>query len=212
VRKTVLAAFLTAAAAAFLFVPTAGAWTTYHLAAQRVDDDSFDNYDFGSSSVSSTNVDFPVTLLFYNNAEVDKIKNSITASYPGSTQYGRLNNSFGWFYDADGGRKSAPCPIGTSDWHYRLYADQGHGDHNWSPSLGYYVIGTTHADVNECGGGTTWFGSSEWAESQVANNARGATNWIVYGSNWNMGNPEASRWEGNHYWNNNGLATMFRLP
>jgi len=197
-------------------VMTAPAWgaTTYHLAAQRVDSDSFDNYDFTSPSVSSTNVDWPVTFLFYNNAEVDKIKSAISAAYPypGGTIYGRMNNSFGWFYDGDRGVKNQPCSFASSDQHMRVYADASHGDRNWSPSLGFYVIGTTHSDVNECGGGTTYFGYSEGAENAFGTNIHAFAGWIVYRDNWDMQNPEPARWEGNHYWSNNGLASMVPVP
>jgi hypothetical protein len=198
-----------------LLAATASGWTTTHLAAQRVDADSFDNYDFPTQSVSSTNVEWPVTLLFRNNAEVDKIKNSLTwgvgPPYT-TTEYGRMNNSFGWFYDADAGRKTAVACYATSTQHYRVYADAAHDDRNWAPSIGFYVIGTTHSDVNECGGGTTYFGYSEGAENRVVTNAVGVTNWQIYPDSWDMQNPEPPRWEGNHYWSNGGTASQFIMP
>lgn len=208
-----IAGSLALATASFvLLVASASGWTTSHLAAQRIDSDSYDNYDFPTQSVSSTNVEWPVTLMFRNNAEVDKIKVALTFGVPGSTEYGRMNNSFGWFWDGDGGRKTGPCSFGTSTQHYRVYADPAHEDRNWAPSIGFYVIGTTHSDVNECGGGTTYFGYSEGAENRVVTNAVGATSWQIYPDSWDMQNPEPPRWEGNHYWSNGGTASQFIIP
>lgn len=189
----------------------ATAATTTHLAAQRVDSDSFDNYDFSTPNVSSYNVDWPVTLLFRNNAEVDKVKSALANNFPvfGSPAYGRIDNSFGWFYDSDRGRKGQVCPIADSTTHYRLYADGDHGDRNYSPGLGYYVLGTTHSDVNECGGGTTIAGYSEGAENNVAASGAAQTNWKIYNDIYDMRNEEPSRMEGNHYWSNGGTATQF---
>ncbi len=211
IRMIVLAAVACIGA---LFVATAHAATTYHLAAQRLNEDSFDNYDFNSASVSSSNVDWPVGLFFYNNAEVEKIKAGLSQSYfyPGDTQNGRLDNSFGWFFDDDGGRKTRVCSVGNYDDHYRIYADPDHGNRNWTAGVGFYVIGTTHVDGNECGGGTAYFGFSEPAEDRLGSVARSVTNWTVYDDNYAMNNYEAYRAEGNHWWLNNGNATMFRLP
>lgn len=190
---------------------SASAATTYHLAAQRIDSDSFDNYDFSTPKVSSKNVDWPITLLFRNNAEVDKVKQKIGWGIFASAAYARLNNSFGWFYDSDQGIKSAPCTVGVTAVHFRVYADQGAGDRNYSPSLGYYVLGTTHLDRNECGGGTKTSGWSELAEETISNmySVRG---WTIYRNTYQMNNPETPRLEGNHYWNNSGLATIVAVP
>lgn len=46
--------------------------TTAKLTILSSDGDSFYNYDFLSQSASSSNVDWPITMLHYNNAEVDK--------------------------------------------------------------------------------------------------------------------------------------------
>lgn len=199
--------------AALSLAAGADAQSTTRLAAQTVDSDAFDNYDFRSASVSSSNVDWPVTLLFYNNANVNSIKASLGYSGFGSTMYGRLKNTGSWIYDEDGGRKNGTCSFGNYTTHYRLYADPNNSDRNWSPSLGFYVLGTTHRDVNECGGGTTAFGWSESAEGTITTNARGLNpSWQVYDDNWNMNNWEGSRWEGNHFWNNGATASMLRMP
>jgi hypothetical protein len=170
------------------------------------------NYDFNSQKLSRRNVDWGLDLVFYNNAEVDKIKDSLGYSNVGSRQNGRLNNGKGWFWDQDGGRKNFPCSFATFTNHYRVYADQAGGDRNYSPGLGFYVVGSTHRDVNECGGGTRVFGYSELAENDIAALATGLTDWQVYRNVYDMRNREPLRREGDHRWHSNGLATMFRIP
>ncbi len=190
--------------------------TTRKLRALKVDprnsDDRIYNYDFTRTRASRRNVDWGVDLLFYNNAEVDKIKNSLPLVGTGSKKNARLDDGGGWFWDEDGGRKGTPCTPGVRLNHYRVYADRPGGDRNFSRGLGFYVIGSTHRDVNECGGGTRYFGETEAAETDVAALASGLTNWQIYRNNYDMRNRESRRREGDHRWGSNGLATMFRIP
>src|SRR5919108_351313 len=60
--------------------------------------DAIRNYDFTSQSVSSTNVDWGIDLNFYNNADINKVKNALNPygySGTGSTMYGRLSDNGG---------------------------------------------------------------------------------------------------------------------
>ena len=167
-------------------------------------DDAFRNYDFTSNDVvSSTNVDWPVNLLFLNNADIHRVKHGLGAIYSGegSTMWGRLNDGYGFVWDADGGRKKGSCRDEYT--HYRVYADGD--DRLYNMSWGYYVLGTSHIDHHECWTGT-WFGRSEVAEGRIAADAAGI-GWAVY-SDWAYWyNAEPYRAEGNHIWENDGYTT-----
>jgi hypothetical protein len=209
-RKSIM---LLIAITALIGASSADAGTAYNLGAQRLDSDSFDNYDFQSASVSSTNIDQPVTLFFANNADVAKIKSALSGRYlfSGSDQWGRLDNSFGWFYDGDGGRKTGP---GCSVWdvHYRPYADPAHSNRMYSPSQGFYVIATTHYDYNEgCGASYGW---NEEAEQDVWATVVGNLGWTAVRNLWDMQNSnQPGRWDGCcHYYDNNSTATYFGVP
>ena len=71
--------------------------------------DSIYNYDFTSQTVSSSGVDWAVSLVFYNNAEIDKVKNIADGKYwfVGSKQVGRSDlRSVGHHrVDGDHGRR-----------------------------------------------------------------------------------------------------------
>jgi len=184
----------------------------------HVREDGFVNYDYGSRSVSRSNVDWAVTLLFYNNASINRVKNSAIGplyDQTGSTQHGLLsdNRSQGFAFDDDGGRKTTKCPGAPfqpdSAKHYRIYADGD--DRLYNLSYGYYVYGSTHWDIYECGSGQKRFGYSESAEEYLVSqwNSRvggGATN--DWGS---FSNREPYRVEGDHVWDNNQFASLFRV-
>jgi hypothetical protein len=184
--------------------------TASRLALLSIEEDSFRNYDFLSRSVSASNVDWPINLLFWNNAEVDKVKNGLPYAYVGSTMYARLNDGTGYVWDADGGRKSSPCPILGQATHYRLYADGD--DRLYNLTWGYYALASSHFDTRECGPGK-WFGRSEDAEAKIAAAARarwGASR--VAEDSISFENAEPYREEGNHIWLNDGLGTTVSVP
>lgn len=189
---------------------TSQAASTSNLRALEIDNDSFWNYDFTEKQISRNKVDWPIGLLFRNDAEVDKVKQKLAWPAFGGKMYARMDNTNSPFWDEDGGVKQEICPVFSdkSALHFRLYADPDNGDRNWSPSLGYYVLGSAHFDRGECAGQTNErYGWSEFAERLVGSlySVRG---WTVYPNIWNMQNKERPRREGNHYWNNNGLATV----
>jgi hypothetical protein len=173
--------------------------------------DSFWNYDFASTAGGNTNVDWAVSLLFYGGADINRVKNAISSYYgsTGSTKYARLSDGTTAVWDADGGMKTIACPIGTSAYHYRVYADAD--DRMYNANLGYYVFGTTHIDTNECGGGTRSYGNSEATELNVGNNftSRG---YSVYRDWADFFNYEPDRVEGDHRWYNNGYASYIYIP
>jgi hypothetical protein len=189
--------------------------STKHLRAIAIRDNAFWNYDFAKRAVSATSVDWPVDLVFRNNADIDKVKAGLNGHMPfhGSTMYARLKDrggaaTWGW----DGGKKTLLCPVfGQTAYHTRLYAD---GDGRlYNTSWGYYVLGTAHQDHNECSRIGRWSGRSELAEKFVGGISREAWgNGAPAFDRIQMGNQEPYRREGNHIWQNNGLATAINVP
>jgi hypothetical protein len=97
---------------------------------------------------------------------------------------------------------------GESTPHIRVYADGD--DHLYNVSWGYYVLGTTHKDYQECVSGSK-FGWSEdmedWFGTRASNRGYGITrDWGAFY------NREPARWEQNHYWQNSGYATWVNVP
>jgi hypothetical protein len=99
----------------------------------------------------ANNVEWPVDLLFDNNASISAIEADLSATFPysrpfTSTEYARINDGNGWFWAHNGGRKSAAFTVpDQDDEHYRLYA---YSERSYTASLGYFVIGTMHKDYN----------------------------------------------------------------
>lgn len=159
-----------------------------------------------------------MTLLFWNNAEVDKVKNAfrVPFRFSGSQKYARLDDGPGTGeWDSDGGRKTILCsnPIqGSDSRHFRLYATAD-DDRMYNTTWGFYVFATSHTDHNECYPFDRYFGYSEAAEKHVALWARD-----IYGPSRvdadrrDFGNTEPFRREGNHIWSNNGKVTYVNVP
>jgi hypothetical protein len=182
--------------------------------------DAFRNYDLRERTVSRTKVDWAVGLLFWNDAEIDKVKGALGDEYDqeGSAAYARLKNNGGaYVWDDDKGRKTTLCPglpgQPIEAYHYRIYATPGN-DRMLNRVWGYYTFATTHIDHEECpGGDATWFGRSETAENYLASIAAGV--WgspAVRADHRSFGNGEPFRREGNHIWDNNKYATYIKVP
>lgn len=158
--------------------------STSRLSKVSVHEDRFWNYDFTTNLVRPNKVDWPVALVFFGNATINKVKGMLGNEYDktGSSMYARINDGGKWRWDTDRGRKTTACPgLPTQPWwarHYRIYADGD--DRLYNPSWGFYVIGSTHYDLHECATSGKQFGWSETAES-----------WIV------------CRWIANGYWAEN---------
>ncbi|HXG42859.1 MAG TPA: hypothetical protein VNL95_09060 [Dehalococcoidia bacterium] len=187
-----------------------GASTT-QLTWLYIGEDRFRNYDFNSQLDSATNVDWPITILFWNNAEVDKVKDFYRwacCPYPGGAKYAYLNEGFGDVWDSDAGQKGHWCPVFGETPHMRFYADSD--DTLYNIYWGYYVLASTHYDVRECGFGK-WHGDSERAEEYFVDVAlffgyAAQHDWAYF---WNY---EPYREEGNHFWDNNGWASAVNIP
>jgi hypothetical protein len=161
--------------------------------------DSFWSYDFQTPySLAPTNADWPVTLIYTKNANVNKIHSSFcceAGALEAKEQYSTVKDDPGsWTIDSDRGNKNpngGPC---SSDMftHMRVYAPDGRFV---NIAWGQYVIATTHYDFHECSRNPL-FGYSEMAEVVWAKRAS-ALGWQVTRDQYHLGNWEAGRpWGG----------------
>jgi hypothetical protein len=205
-----------------------------NLRPMYIREDGFLNYDFGSESHRRRNVDWAVSLIFWNNASIEGVKNSgIGPLYDqsGDPEHAFLSESrgYGWAWDDDKGRKTTKCPGAptqpSTSRHYRIYADNPglpdpylpadrQADSLYNLDWGYWVFGTIHLDVNECPpSGPAQFGWSETQENQLVRDWRDRTGWPAI-NDWKFFyNYEPFRVEhfdsGDHVWENNGSASAF---
>jgi hypothetical protein len=186
--------------------------TATNLTILYIYEDSFYNYDFlNQNNTNADNVDWALSMLFYDNATVTKVKGIYWGSTSwGSAMHGRINDGGGWLWSSDKGTKEGPL-CASSVRHMRLYANGNNRSYN--SNWGYYVLGSTHYDLDECIPWNSRFGWSETAEAWLAQIARDK-GYTVF-QNWNnWHNAEPERWEadGKHFWQNNGMATAVRVP
>jgi hypothetical protein len=193
-----------------LATPQARAATTNNLTPIGMGyGDSIWNFDFTQVPGSYLHVDWAVSLLFYNNAEIDKVKNIADGKYwfYGSTQHAYMDDGSGGSYDADKGKKTdTPSCLGSTR-HYRIYAPTS-TDRMYNPSFGYYVFATSHYDHHELCNAS--FNDSEGTEHDLYNLFNGKGYASYYDWAW-FYNPEQNRVEGDHHWNNDGYATYIRI-
>lgn len=177
-------------------------------------EDQFLNWDFHNQGES---VDWPINLLFWNNAEIDKVKRQYqfqdgwSGSGCGHTMWSALTDGYSWTWDGDDGIKRPCLPACmTSATHLRLYAPPA-TDRFYNPSWGYYVIASSHKDQSEfCFFGTK-HGWSEDAEEHAVDVAR-SFGWYA-GDDWaSFSNPLPNTHLGNHYLQNDGRASHVRVP
>ena len=170
--------------------------------------DSIYNYDFTSQSVSSSGVDWAASLLFYNNAWVNKIKSIVSGKYwsSGSKMNFRLNDTGSFVWLQDGGAKTDwPSCLGSTR-HFRVYAPPATDDF-YNPTFGYYVFGTSHYDHHElC---NAWFDDSEGTEHDVANLFAGKGYYTRYDYAWFYNQQYGD--QGDHHWSNDGYATYISV-
>jgi hypothetical protein len=148
--------------------PAITAQEAWNLATIHIDGDLFRSYDFRSNAHSSaTNADWPVTAIYKDNAEVDKVKSGLGGGCSVATcggMYARVAENSSWSWDSDLGRKVHSGHSVCSGIHTRVYAPD---DRFNNPSWGYFVIATAHHDVNDCPPfRNTWYGWSEAAQNQ----------------------------------------------
>lgn len=190
----------------------ADAATTTKLTTLSSDGDSFYNYDFLSdSSASSNNVDWPITMLHYNDAEVDKVKDIYYGASIASQKHARMNDG-GWTWDSDLGTKSGifwSDSLGEYVYiHQRVYAPNP-PDYLSNTPWGNYVISSTHYDDYPL---EAWSGYSENAEDDFALIASASYTVFEDWSNFSNSEPYREENNGSHIWLNDGFATAVNVP
>lgn len=171
------------------------------------------NYDFNSQTIAQNNVDWPITIIFYGNANINKVKN-IFDGYPGSWKYAAYDIGSGTQWDRDGGTKIWVLFGGMDGYdldtlHLRLYAppstDYFDGDSGW----GHYVIASTHFDFDPPW--DTKCGYSEDAEHMALQYCADIGYTVYY--DWiDIGNYESLRNENNHWWQSDGYVSLVYVP
>lgn len=180
-------------------------------------EDAFRVYDYWSTAdyTDPDYIDWPVNLLFTNNAEVDKVKCYIielTGDYGYGAQHknARVNDGSGGMWDSDKGCKT----LGTWDEHFRIYADESN-DHLYNTGWGFYCIATSHRDHWDSIPGLEEYGWSETAEQMICDDFADIDDeWnLTVSRNWKwLNNYEGHGYIGNDYWQNNGCASKIRFP
>jgi len=176
----------------------------------------FHNYDYLEKTDNCNAVDWATSVLFYDWADIDFVKSTLDnfgfedTSWQDMYMPVRTGNGAA-VWDDDGGKKEIACPAsGLETRHYRIYAPPA-TDYMYHPNLGYFVVGSTHWDANECPPiGKRHYGSEE-AEQHIANRMENggyfvSREWADF-DNW-----EPYRVEGNHTWENSGYATYIATP
>jgi hypothetical protein len=188
--------------------------TTQNLRQLHIENDAFLNYDFSDENHSSSNVDWPITIVFWNGAtSVDHVKDILGGRFDrvGSRLRAYINNGAGWSWDGDKGRKENQCGFGDSA-HYRIYAPSGQ-NYFFNSAWGFYAIASTHLDHNECTEIGEWSGLSSKAERYVADEAENILGRRdVHRNVLHFANAETERNEGTHHWRNEGEATTIKIP
>lgn len=201
------------------------AWTASNL--QQVSAGSEDwwyNYDFTSTSVYAANVDWPLRYLFAGYAEVDYAKGRIDGcggdqsltpclGSSGGAKYFFGVDSGTLYWDQDGGIKSGlHC---MTDYHLRVYARPG-VDQNYSPVLGWYILGSVHTDVEKISfpwGCENKYFSTEDTQSWFDARARAVPGWTVASNVSDWLNYEPMRWaDSTHFVESGGYATYVTVP
>lgn len=128
-----------------------------------IEEDMFYNWDYSvkDRNPEASDADWPLTILFWGYAEVDKVKNNYFGlwSILALSRYAYLDDGYGWAWDSDRGRKAhyefdPPLDITCEDVvvhvedvfvHIKFYANSS-TDYNYNDAWGYYVLASTHLD------------------------------------------------------------------
>ena len=185
------------------------------------------NWDFDSDDAVRTNVDFPTDLLFYGDASEALVQNlAVAFGYGGkcsdlgytfcSTENFSYANDGVWHWVTDGGKKNGLAFCTGSTRHFRDYG--GDGTSFYGPSLGYFVIGTTHEDHNEPNGvpgcPATYYDDPEGTEEAATNSVveAFATNGYLAFVDYGDGHNAFTGSSGNHDYNSDGYTSYIDIP
>jgi hypothetical protein len=198
-----------------------------------VGNDRIYNYDYKSTSnFGASGRDWPVHIMFWNNATVNGIKAQRQDHFPyNCNDFGLCNMNFrydtaftastAFAWETDGGMKEFRCGYsgGANVWslHYRAYDDQGAA--LYSPGWGFYVPVTTHYDYDDptlplssCD--NKQHGYDETAESNVVTWIAAEQGWSYWRDAYHWHNPIGYRLLGGipHYGNGNGSPSEVQVP
>lgn len=169
------------------------------------------NYDFLSQSISQSNVDWPIMIIFYGNATVNKVKNIYGGITLASTMNAAYDIGSGTQWDTDKGTKvtvtfGGPDGSDSDTLHLRIYAPPGTDYFDGSAGgWGHYVIASTHFDFNP-----PWdsvCGYSEDAEHRALQIAAGQGYSVIYDYAY-IYNAETLRNVNNHWWQSDGYVSL----
>ena len=191
------------------------------------------NWDYTDDEESSDHVDWGMRFLFYNNADVDLVKDRLDGeggdpsipgmlrSRVGARQYAYMDdhqtqNQFEW--DRDSGFKN----VNNCRWnlaHMRVYAT-GDNDRNYNQTYGYYVVATIHKDFEGLGCDFEFESlesDEDWWVDRIRDNLGSDTeyDWTVYDSSLNWGNGVDGVQEignGSHSYESDGWGVRVRIP
>jgi hypothetical protein len=172
----------------------------------------FHNYDYLGESANCNAVDWATSIVFYDQADIDFVKSTLgDLGYEDSSTNGMhmptKNGSTGVVWDRDAGKKEIACPaVGLEARHYRIYAPPA-TDYMFTLDWGYFVVGSTHWDANECPPIGTRHYDSEEVEQHIVR-TMGDEGYPVYSELYDFLNWEPYRVEGNSEWNNSGYASF----
>jgi hypothetical protein len=173
-------------------------------------------YD-GDPTRETTGRDWPVSLIFADNASVGKVKRALRTA--GLTRKG-LPTYLGYRqsgarvrFDVDHGLKTR-CDRNGSDVHVRLYAPPG-ANRFIDPRYGSFVVGTAHIDrADGCSVPPKLFGFSEVAERRIGR-MLARRGWRVQPDRLPLPNAEPYRRDVSdpaHVWWGDGRATLISVP
>ena len=215
-----------AAMTAIGFMSTAIAYsnaTTTNLdAVNTYEDDYLYNYDFSSRDLRDDNVDWALSILFWNGADINKVKNGLNGVYSssgGPQQFQATDGGADYFWDTDSGRKQPGCAQNTWYRHYRVYAPSG-PDYFYNTGWGRYIAGTQHWDINDGCFSNPASGYSEISDGWLALDAANVWGSSAVVEDWFAADtPEpvyrfetTSNGYGHHWDQSEGRATIVRVP
>jgi len=171
------------------------------------------NYGFYKKSRTSLKPDWPVSIIFYGNASVEKVKRIFGKTRMATNKYVFYDEGRGMVWDADKGVKrrvwfAGPDGPDRDLLHVRVFAPpvgyfEGEGE--W----GRYVIATTHFDFNppfdnKCG-------YSEDAEREALRMAE-SQGYRVFPRCVDLNNTQRLRTRRSYHWQSDGFAALVRIP
>lgn len=181
------------------------------------------NYDFcrETQGIAKNNVDWPIMIIFYGNATVNKVKAIYNGATLASLQYAAYDIGSGTQWVSDKGIKVERKFCGPNGYckrtlHLRIYAPDGNyfdGDGGW----GHYVIASAHVDFdppslcNKVPPYDKVCGYSEYCADMALQIAASKGYTVSYDCFY-IGNYESLRNENGHWWQSNGYVSLVYIP